>query len=569
MINVKNDEKIKRLITAIGLTIFSFILVIPFIKAGQLAVHSDWSFHSARVQQIYLNLKRGHWFTFIGTDTFQKVGNGNFLFYPSVFLYPWAILKLFLKPIEAYLVYVWLLFVATMLISYFCMISYSKGNNFKSIVFAIVYTIAPYHLYLTLRNYVLGESQAYVFLPLVLLGIYKLLYKNKYITLGVGMSLIAYCHYVSAFISVEVLIIIVAVYFLINRNNFQRILISLLKSVAIFVLLTAWQFVPLITDYLDKNLVKPTSQLTGMPSLANFVGNALSNQITNQGGVGLLLIITAFFGWIWIRKNSISNVIWQLGILFTLMVTTVFPHRFFENTPFSVIQFPYRYTGFAICFLSIICAEGLSSYYTDNFKFKNLKLFGILLMLMVLYAGSIVEIYNRNTNYDGNIKTLISSTKNYQTLYSDDVPIIINDQNYNNQFSYGALYGETDYFPMSAYEHQESIFNHFAYINTKKTKVYPLVKSNKLIYHLNIKRTANVDLPVLAFSKTTLKVNNKNKNYDISKRGTVQTNLNRGRYIVEVSYKMPIIYYVLLTTAVIVWLGLITSYFYSISNNLR
>lgn len=41
------------------LFIFSVLIVVPFLLVHQIGVHADWSFHSARVQQIYLNLKGG------------------------------------------------------------------------------------------------------------------------------------------------------------------------------------------------------------------------------------------------------------------------------------------------------------------------------------------------------------------------------------------------------------------------------------------------------------------------------------------------------------------------------
>ena len=118
--------KNKKYLAVVGIILFTIIMIIPFLKIGQLGVHSDWSFHSARVQQIYLNLKRGHLFTYIATDTFSKVGNANFLFYPVVFLYPWVFLKFVFAPITAYLIYVWLIFLTTGLIAFFCMQSFNN-----------------------------------------------------------------------------------------------------------------------------------------------------------------------------------------------------------------------------------------------------------------------------------------------------------------------------------------------------------------------------------------------------------------------------------------------------------
>lgn len=116
------------------LFLVSVIMILPFLMVGQLGVHSDWSFHAARVQQLYLNIQRGHWFTYIGTETFSKVGNANFIFYPVVFLYPWALLKFIFSPITAYLLHVWLLFFATLLIAFFCMQSFM-------LLFHIIFTL--------------------------------------------------------------------------------------------------------------------------------------------------------------------------------------------------------------------------------------------------------------------------------------------------------------------------------------------------------------------------------------------------------------------------------------------
>ena len=76
----------KKIIAVSIIIIFSILMILPFLLVGQIGVDSDWSFHAARVQQIYLNLKKGEFFTYLATDTFSKVGNANFLFYPIFLL---------------------------------------------------------------------------------------------------------------------------------------------------------------------------------------------------------------------------------------------------------------------------------------------------------------------------------------------------------------------------------------------------------------------------------------------------------------------------------------------------
>lgn len=141
-----HTHKHKKYLAIIIITIFTIIMVFPFLLIKQLGVCSDWSFHAARVQQLYLNLQKGHLFTYIATDTFSKIGMLNFLFYPTVFLYPWVLLKFIFSPVTAYLIYVWLLFLATGLIAFYAMYSFTNGKTRQSLFFAIIYLTAPLSL---------------------------------------------------------------------------------------------------------------------------------------------------------------------------------------------------------------------------------------------------------------------------------------------------------------------------------------------------------------------------------------------------------------------------------------
>lgn len=527
----------KKCLAPIIIVGFTLVMMAPFLIVGQLGVHSDWSFHAARVQQLYLNLQRGDWITYIATDTFSKVGNANFLFYPSIFLYPWALLKFIFAPVTAYLIYVWLLFLATGLIAFYSMQSFTNGKTRQSILFAIIYLIGPYHLYLTLSNYVLGEAQAYTFIPLILLGIWNLLYKNKWVMLAVGMTLMAYSHYVSVFISTEVCVMILFCYLIQNRKIEFSKLVDLLKSVCLFFLLSAWQFIPLFTDYAHGNLMRPTSGFMLMQSAGDFFTSAVSNDALNRGGIGVLLLATLLIGWYLVDKNSKYMWIYLLGLVITWMITTAFPWQYFVKTPLSIIQFPYRYTSYAIAFLAIVLAKILAQLKVSTIN-NSVIIIGILSFFGVLYAGSIYSDLARNNNSERNVAILKSARQGkYKTLRdSSDTPIIVTNSSYNKQFSYGALYGETDYMPKEAFEHRNSVFNRVTFVNGNKNNIKQSSRPNKLVYNLNINKASTINLPALAYRHTVVRVNEKKIKTDISDRGTVQLKLLQGKYRIEVSY---------------------------------
>lgn len=552
----------KQVLAIVGIIIFTAIMIIPFFRAGQLGVHSDWSFHSARVQQIYLNLKKGQILTYIGTDTFSKVGNANFLFYPVVFLYPWAFLKFIFAPITAYLIYIWLLFIATGLIAFFSMQSFNRKKTLQSFYFSIIYLIAPYHLNLMLTNYVLGEAIAYTFIPIVLLGMYKLLYKEKFVTLAIGMTLMAYSHYVSLFIAIEVCLLMGVGYLIQNKNIRLSQLLSLLRAIVLFMLLSFWQFVPLFTDYIGKKLTSPKPGFWFMQNLGDFITSAFSNIATSMGGVGLLLIITAMFGWILVDKNSKYAWAYILGILLLLMITTVFPWQYFNNTLLAVIQFPYRYTSWSIAFLAIALSKGLTSI-----KFQDIKEYCVLIMLMVifviLYAGSVYPDYARNIQKDNRVPVLLSKRKGeYKTLRDyKDTPIIINNRNYDNQFSYGALYGETDYMPLPAFNNSSSIFNRLSYIDGTKVKIKQISLPNQIMYVGDFKKNTRINLPALAYTNTVVKVNNKKVPHQVSKRGTVEIKTPKIIKTIGVTYEPSKVLIICQILSLVTWIIIIYMYF--------
>src|SRR5699024_4362834 len=293
-----------------------------------------------------------------------------------------------------------------------------------------------------------------------LLGIYNIFYKNRWITLSVGMALMAYSHYVTLFISVEVCLIIAICYLIQNRKITLNQVKYLIKAIALFIILSAWQFVPLFTDYLGKDLVKPGSGFMLMQTLGDFIVSAFSNDALNRGGIGLLLLIALLFGWKLVNKNSKYMWVYLLGVLLTWMITTAFPWQYFTKTPLSVIQFPYRYTGYAIAFLAIVLSKVLASVkfsYINQYVITSV----IILFMLMLYAGSIYPDLARNARLDKNIPVLSSKREgNYRTFRdSKDTPIILNNENYNQQFSYGALYGETDYMPRRSFDNPRSILN--------------------------------------------------------------------------------------------------------------
>lgn len=92
------------ILTVLLFCAISALLTIAFIRLGTIVLNSDGSFHFSRLEELYDDFRSGST-AFIASHTFNSTGVGTFLFYPSILLYPWVILRLVFSPVTAF--YVW------------------------------------------------------------------------------------------------------------------------------------------------------------------------------------------------------------------------------------------------------------------------------------------------------------------------------------------------------------------------------------------------------------------------------------------------------------------------------
>lgn len=534
------------------LVITPMVMLFPFIHSGQMAICSDWAFHSARVEQITQNIRAGHWLTYIGTNQFNHLGSASFLFYPTLFLYPWALLKIAVSSqVTAYFLYVLLMYWTTLGVSYYSMYRFSK-SKLRSLVFALLYLIVPYHLYLTLDNYVLGEALAYMFLPLVIVGTWALLVKHQWKTLAVGLALIGYCHIVSVVISLEVIAALVVIKIISDRRLDLTVLKQLMFAGATTLLLVAWELVPFLTDY--HGLYQPASGFNFMTPLGEVLTSAVGNQAVNNGGAGLMSVIALAFGWK-ICRTKTDWVIYGVGAVIFVMTTALMPWHFFARTSLAVVQFPFRYNSYAGLFLMAILSKGITQWFMNLSQKRQLSQTLATVITVIgclgLFFGTVQKQLERNQNVHGDV-TILQPKKSrmYDTLHRGvDEPVIVTNQTYQRQFEYGIIYGETDYWPLAAFSQSAKI------LNTRQT-FNRQAQPNKLIFTINARNSREVELPALVYSRTVVTDNGHPAQALASKRGLVNVHLRKGHHQIAVSYQPSSLYFVLMAVAVCGWVGL-------------
>ncbi|MFT8901465.1 hypothetical protein [Liquorilactobacillus nagelii] len=546
----------------------TFVYTVVLFRVGQLALTSDSSFHFSRVEEIYRNLSEHHLFTFIGSHTFNHTGVGNFLFYPAVFLYPWAFLKFWFNPITAFIIWYGMFIFATLIVGYYSMLDFSK-NKTRSFIFAIIYTIAPYHLHLGIYNYVLGEFIAYTFLPLVFLGAYHVFWKDvkKWPVLAIGISLLLYSHLLSVYLVCLTLVCLLVGKLIIQKSFKLERIIALGKSVILAVLLSSFILVPFITDFIGQKIAVPQKGFSFLMTMQQLIDPSISNTISINRSVGLVVLLTAIVGWYFVKGNPVEISIYCIGVVFLLSATTIVPWSLFEHNKVILnivgeIQFPYRFNSYSSLFLSATASLGMSQLIQKvsvNYLKKTVWV-AFVLASFIGYYGSIQPVFDRIIAANHNFLA-----ENKGKLVSLPINALINKNNYDNIFSYLVLYGETDYYPKFSANHtlayNQSIYNNQVILGRKVVKLVPKVSSNTITYLVRkSKAEQTIDLPVIAYNRTLVKLNGKKVNYTRSFRGTVQVKTRLKNNQVSVSYQPSKLFYISIIICWLTWVGLVLTW---------
>lgn len=350
------------------------------------------------------------------------------------------------------------------------------------------------------------------------------------------MTLLCFSHILSVYIATFLCIVLFLCKVLTQKISARR-LINLLKSVFVTVLLAGWEFVPFLTDYLGQNIEAPREQfwfLNGFNDLVNgSFQNTVGGQINDGRTLGILLMITLFIGIVFVKNSGKELSCYILGTVLAILSTTFvdwksLSHNTLVLNTIGNIQFPFRLLAFASFFLAISASyiifkvvQGLTK---STYK-KRLVVFGFVLISITRYFGTVQPALSRisgKVNYLGVMKPNQKVADN----------VVIDKYNYLNLFTGSTNTGEEDYFSKDATKSASSILDGKIIANGKSLRCQRKLYPNMEKYWINTDKMTTVDLPIIAYHGTTVKVNGCPYSYKISQRGTVKIILGKGIWLI-------------------------------------
>lgn len=375
-------EKLKKKIDfpLILLLLFVSVLTIfPQVMDNFIYWQDDLIFHRTRLESYFEAVKHLDFFPRVFSSMGQGYGYGADLFYPSILLLPFVLFRLAGAGfVQSYYLYQFFISLATAMSAYWAMKKAADSRN-QGMLFTSIYTLSTYRLIDQSVRAALGETLAFIFLPIVAYAGFSIIFKekNNWILLSIGMSLLIASHAITAFFTAVLL-----AFFLLFYYDYitKKKLIIFAKAALSGCLLSAWYLLPYFeqTAEISFSFSKTRMWSTGLDYT---LGELLLNSLSNVGKIGtdlkpnfgIFLLLMLVFAVLNFKKTTrISRQLTAVTIILIVASTNLFFWSYFKDSFLAVIQFQWRLLVFVTLFGSILAARLIAEHIglPQNFKLQ-------------------------------------------------------------------------------------------------------------------------------------------------------------------------------------------------------
>ena len=491
------------------LILISLIVSIPLIKF-QVKISDDGFIHILRVIGIDNILKLKEFPPYIEPNYCNNWGYAINLFYPPLVTY---IPLLFKFISNSYCTAIKLYTLTTILISAFTMYKCTKEitqSKETALLSGVLYTIFPYRLETIYDRFAIGEFSAYMFLPLVFLGLYNLINregkKHYYISIGaIGLIL-------THTITTEYTALFCVIYMLFNLKKLKnkQIIKKLIINTAIILGVTAFFTIPMLEhkilgNYTIFNAEKMLSTGKDVQSQTIkiwelFVDKQEDYVSFKIGTPVILLLLLSCIGYKNTKQKEEYTIFMFFAAISIIMCLNIFLWILVPNF-LCTLQYPWRMLEFFGFFSSIICAINAYAIIKKiTVKKQPIALIYIIIAILILGAPTIARYKVKPED--------ASQDKQYEKSIKENMKI--------SHFSINR-----EYLPLNACEKQKTYMlerNDSIYILKGNCTIENEKKENlKLDFNIkNVQEGTVLELPYLYYLgyKATIQEENK-KNYEI------------------------------------------------------
>ncbi|MBQ9008085.1 MAG: hypothetical protein IJ088_01975 [Clostridia bacterium] len=361
----------------------SLPLFMPGIQLGQ-----DLRFHFMRLEGLWRALSTGQIPSRVQAAWFGGYGYPVSIYYGDILYYPSALMRMMGVPlVTAYKFYLFLVTYLTVLSTFVCFRRIT-GSVLPTVLVSSAYVLAHYRLYDVYIRAGVGEMSAFIFFPLILLGLWEMVRCPSFTfrlalrdgaLIAVGLAGIICNHMLSGEITLITFALVCLLYLpqVIKKQGMVTLCAGAVLSVAI----AAYFAVPFLDTYRSVEVAVSGSLSGGNRHMIQPYGAFLSQffaftekidgysveearvRFALTPGPALMLTFVAGIAAVFLGKDR--KRIWKPLLLATLMLwisSDLFPWNVLAlrtriGRILSQVQFPWRYLSMAVVFLSVLLAE--------------------------------------------------------------------------------------------------------------------------------------------------------------------------------------------------------------------
>lgn len=368
--------------------ILAILFTLPYCMEDLLPVEHDTFFHLSRIEGLSKAIQNNDFLPAIYPDKNNGFGYASPLFYADILLTPAALIHLAGLPLST--TYKLVIIVETLFASYalMCLVFRITKHSSAAIIGAAAYTFANYHITDVYVRGALGEVQAMVFLPILLEGIYILLYEQnerQWKCACFGLTALALTHNLTFLLSVILCIIL----FLFRLFHLQKeTIIAVLKAAVVAFGLSAFFTLPMLeqlssnafylnyygtsSDLADGAL--PLWKYFANTTVFGYSSTALSidqQMLVNPGY--FLTFVPLLYLFAKEKKPFITTCI-ILGYLFLFLPCSLIPWA--NLSILRILQFPWRLIQLSMLLLTIPAAYA----FTSLFQKRTVQIIAVFLL---------------------------------------------------------------------------------------------------------------------------------------------------------------------------------------------
>ena len=379
-------------ILAIG--IITILYVASPLGNARLHTGDDFSYHLLRIENIKEGLLNGQFPVRIGPIFLNHRGYASSLFYPELFLYIPAVFRLLGMTIEgSYKLFALLMIIGCFVSTYLCVKGMTK-NKYSALIVAVIFSTCQYHIANLYVRGAVGEAQSFVFFPMVVYGIYDLIYGDfkKPWVMGLGFWGLMFSHSISLVIALCAMAGICLFHFntvVLNGKKFGKLILT-----AVVTLLCSIGFwLPMIEQLLSNEFYfsQPWTTVTdNAVGLIQIFGAGYYDYTYNFDTMVLLMCLLFFL----LPKTQKGDpqrkqIRWFyiVGLVLLFVATRYFPWQILQPV-LNNIQFPWRFYAIATLFLAVGIALTVQAKWQGRYGKEAVI---AVLCLMVIGSNSYFE----------------------------------------------------------------------------------------------------------------------------------------------------------------------------------